>query len=239
MWSLHNQLDLLDDEMDKNPTHLLTTLSEKYGFDYFALLSDTSHNPNFKNAISHCNWPPGFLHYLGNLKISHIPELLDAMLENFCPFFWEPSYDHSHLPDDDLKHMLDMIEDSNLLSGLIVPVFGPFGNQNAAVFGGLRKPLSNQDIAILQYHTFKIFDQISMENGAIKTTIAEKAKIGLSIQEKKCLFWSAQGKASHEIGEIMGFSELTINQFLKSAMTTLNATTLAQAIVLAMKHRVL
>ena len=75
--------------------------------------------------------------------------------------------------------------------------------------------------------------------GAARRGATDVAKTNLSPRERECLLWSARGKTSFEIARILGLSEHTVNHYLVSSVTKLNASNRAQAIVRAMKTGIL
>jgi len=58
----------------------------------------------------------------------------------------------------------------------------------------------------------------------------------LSPREIACLQWTARGKSSWDIGEILGISRRTVVFHLENAKRKLDAVTLAQAVAAALQH---
>jgi DNA-binding CsgD family transcriptional regulator len=61
----------------------------------------------------------------------------------------------------------------------------------------------------------------------------------LSRRELECLNWTAKGKDAASISDIVGLSEHTVRDYLKSARTKLGCATIAQAVYEAALHRLL
>lgn len=70
---------------------------------------------------------------------------------------------------------------------------------------------------------------------SIRTAGAEREKIDLSEREIQCLHWTAAGKTSSEIAEILGLSEHTVNHYLNHVAKKLDAVNRVQAVVNAMR----
>ena len=235
MWSLTDQLHMLNDGEGKSLPLQFSTLAENYGITYFALLSDVHRNQTINSTISHNNWPSTILQKTTSLRFDEIPELAKSITENIAPFYWNNFEQQIQVLDDRSKLALDLIEDIQLLTGLVIPVKAPDGTSNAAIFGSPQKPLEQQDIAFLQYSTFTIFEQIWKENRETEneTPVTEFRK--LSARETECLHWCAQGKTSSEIGIILGLSEFTVNNYLYNATAKLNAASRTQAVAEAIR----
>lgn len=61
----------------------------------------------------------------------------------------------------------------------------------------------------------------------------------LNRMQYRCLLWSACGKSSSEIANILGFSEHTVHQYLKSASEKLGAFNLAHAVAKAIQNELI
>lgn len=65
-------------------------------------------------------------------------------------------------------------------------------------------------------------------------TDAEQPHVHLTDREIETLTWSARGKTSDEIAQIIGLAKATVDSHLKSACAKLGATTRTQAVVKAL-----
>ncbi|WP_281517361.1 helix-turn-helix transcriptional regulator [Ferranicluibacter rubi] len=63
----------------------------------------------------------------------------------------------------------------------------------------------------------------------------ETEKVDLSDREIQCLNWTAAGKTSSEIADILGLSEHTVNHYLNHVAKKLDAANRVQAVVKAMR----
>lgn len=57
----------------------------------------------------------------------------------------------------------------------------------------------------------------------------------LSVREKECILWTARGKSSWEIGQILGISPNTVNFHIKNVMRKLDACSRTTAAIKAIK----
>lgn len=66
-------------------------------------------------------------------------------------------------------------------------------------------------------------------------TVSEPAPSVLNRSEKRCLYWSACGKTSHEIALILDLSEHTVNHYIAIASSKLNARNRVHAVAKAIR----
>lgn len=59
----------------------------------------------------------------------------------------------------------------------------------------------------------------------------------LSPREREVLTWTAQGKTTWEVGEILGISQQTAASHLKNSKIKLDGTTVAHTVVQALRRR--
>jgi len=75
----------------------------------------------------------------------------------------------------------------------------------------------------------------------VKRVVAEAENIPfmkkeLTSREKECLSWTAAGKTSWEISQILRLSESTITFHLKNAIQKMDVTNRSQAVAKALTH---
>jgi LuxR family quorum sensing-dependent transcriptional regulator len=63
----------------------------------------------------------------------------------------------------------------------------------------------------------------------------KREDFGLTARELECLEWTANGKTSWEIGEILAVSEHTVTGYLKNALVKLKVNTRTQAVATALR----
>ncbi|TIV59219.1 MAG: helix-turn-helix transcriptional regulator [Mesorhizobium sp.] len=61
----------------------------------------------------------------------------------------------------------------------------------------------------------------------------------LSPREKECILWTAKGKSSWEIGQIIGISVNTVNFHIKNAMRKLDTGSRTTAAIIAIKSGII
>jgi DNA-binding CsgD family transcriptional regulator len=110
------------------------------------------------------------------------------------------------------------------------PVVDPDGQRGAVSFYGDRPLLTTQEMLELSMLSIHVFDKL-YHMGRHEQRQGE----ALSEREIDCLNWTAAGKTSAEISEILGLSEHTINHYLNRATRKLDTVNRTQAVAKAIR----
>lgn len=124
-----------------------------------------------------------------------------------------------------------MLDERGLREAYYFPVHDADGNRGAVVWTGERPDVPMSEIMELQMIAIHIFNRLSEIGATLKS-----ASVNLSEREKQCLTWTAAGKTSSEIADILGLSEHTVNHYLNQVTKKLDAVNRTQAVVKAMKR---
>ena len=91
--------------------------------------------------------------------------------------------------------------------------------------------LSFDSRLLLQMISIQVFNRLAEIGAAWKT-----GQVMLTDREVECLSWTAAGKTSLEIAEILGLSEHTVNHYLNQVTRKLEAVNRTQAVVKAIRR---
>jgi DNA-binding CsgD family transcriptional regulator len=152
---------------------------------------------------------------IGRLRSSTIPFLVDLD---------DPEGARS---DGDMKALFTS---GKMQRFAVFPVSDPEGQRGAVSFYGDRPLLNEQEMmefALLSIHLFDRLYQIGRSD--------HKPGEGLTEREIDCLNWTAAGKTSAEISEILGLSEHTVNHYLNRATRKLDTVNRTQAVAKALR----
>ncbi|MBD9371229.1 autoinducer binding domain-containing protein [Rhizobium sp. ARZ01] len=133
--------------------------------------------------------------------------------------------------DMDLSDLAKLMQHHGMLVGHIFPVHDALGNRGAVVWCGEKRTLSFEDRLLLQMISIQVFNRLA-EIGAVWKT----GQVVLTEREIECLSWTAAGKTSIEIAEILGLSEHTVNHYLNQVTRKLEAVNRTQAVVKAIRR---
>lgn len=114
--------------------------------------------------------------------------------------------------------------------GSYFPVHDATGARGAVSFIGDREPFNTLEMMELAYIATHVFNRLA----EIREMDSRNSDM-LTERELDCLNWTAAGKTSVEIAEILTLSEHTINHYLNRATKKLDAVNRTQAVAKALR----
>lgn len=206
---------------------------EEYGLRYFIVFNLPGFEAEKLSAYSIVsNWPQEILaKYDGMRMVRHSAGIRKLRLTT-VPF----SYDmgewigESSEPGN-LSELLDVMKNHGMLVGHFFPVHDALGNRGAVVWGGESPSLARDSRLMLQMISVHLFNRLAEIGAAWKS-----GQVVLTEREIQCLSWTAAGKTSLEIAEILGLSEHTVNHYLNQVTRKLEAVNRTQAVVKAIRR---
>ncbi|WP_374828316.1 helix-turn-helix transcriptional regulator [Mycoplana dimorpha] len=178
------------------------------------------------------NWPAEVIARYDALQMVRRSAGIGKLRTTTVPF----SYDMTDWIDDaakgqELSELAELMRLHGMLAGHFFPVHDAFGNRGAVVWSGQANTLSYGDRLELQMVSIQIFNRLAEIGAAWKT-----GQVVLTERETECLRWTAAGKTSVEIAEILGLSEHTVNHYLNQVTRKLTAVNRTQAVVKAIRR---
>ncbi|MDB5526165.1 MAG: rhiR [Rhizobium sp.] len=132
--------------------------------------------------------------------------------------------------DDKGDRVIELFEHYNMQRGSLFPVCDSSGDRGAIGFSGDRGSYSSYEMLQLHMictHVFERLYQVSKRD--------QKAGEDLTQREIDCLNWTAAGKTSIEISNILSLSEHTVNHYLNRATKKLDTVNRTQAVAKALR----
>lgn len=130
--------------------------------------------------------------------------------------------------------VLEAFRKSGLGRGLAFPVHDANGVRGAVLFTGDADAAAEQQVMELCYISIHVYDRLAKIRN-----LDVKSGGSLSDREIDCLNWTAAGKTSAEIAEILGLSEHTVNHYLNRAARKLDTVNRTQAVAKALRTGVI
>lgn len=207
----------------------LATEAARQGFEYTAYGALTYHPPLRTTAGRSSNAPPPAVllnypsawqaHYFTQQYQSIDPVVtLTPLLAK--PFSWQQLQAAGQL-NDKQRQLFAEAADHQLRYGLSVPLHGPWGRVAVVSFASPHA----DGISAVDLRNFYLlahqFHAVMEDLGAV--ALPPEAHASLSMRERDCLSWTAQGKSSWDISVILGISQNTVNFHLKNALRKLRA----------------
>ncbi|MGM4908511.1 LuxR family transcriptional regulator [Rhizobium sp. 768_B6_N1_8] len=176
------------------------------------------------------SWPAELLSIYDQEGLMVNSPVLRRLRTSTLPFFHDTS--RSNWPRDDGKTgvVATLFERFKMMRCAYFPTHEPSGARGAVSFAGDREPFTPVEMRELSYIAIHVFDRLA-EIRNLDTRITDT----LTDREIDCLNWTAAGKTSAEIAEILDLSEHTVNHYLNRATKKLDTVNRTQAVAKALR----
>ena len=158
--------------------------------------------------------------------------LIRSIWKSMLPQTW--GLDNAKQPFDCPPAMADLLRRHNLLMGICFPVNSVDGSRFFVRFDGSRPPLPQTEInelGMIVVHAFDVFDKLRRNELASPSP--------LSARELEVVRWTAQGKTSVEIGQILSLSDHTVNAYMTNAIKKLDCVNRTQLVAKAIRLKLI
>ncbi|MCL6706099.1 autoinducer binding domain-containing protein [Pseudomonas sp. R2.Fl] len=207
-------------------------VAELYGartFMVFNLPSSTSLDLSANSIIT--NWPAELLATYDQRQLLSDSPVIHHLRVSTIPFQYDFDDPGGRLRiNRSTDGPKDLFFRFSMQRGAYFPVHDASGGRGAVSFCGDRTPFSRDEMLELTYLAVHIYNRLAeirdMDNRATEM---------LTEREIDCLNWTAAGKTSVEIAEILGLSEHTINHYLNRATKKLDTVNRTQAVAKALR----
>lgn len=209
---------------------LLKKITEFYGLRAFLvtrLPGATNHTLQSTSVIS--SWPGDLMARYDQASLMGSSSVLGRLRGSTLPFVVDLE-ERATSGDSRDADVLALFKAHNMARFGVFPVSDPEGQRGAVSFYGDRPALSDQEMLELSMISIHVFDRLYQ----IGRT-SQKPGEGLTEREIDCLNWTAAGKTSAEISEILGLSEHTVNHYLNRATRKLDTVNRTQAVAKALR----
>ncbi|MBC7905156.1 MAG: LuxR family transcriptional regulator [Rhodospirillaceae bacterium] len=174
---------------------------------------------------------PWVEHYDNNNYLQIDPVMQDAPSRS-TPMHWG-TREHRKQMSPRQKRFLNEAAEMGLCQGAAIPIHaagGEFGLVSVAVDATPRQFDTMMRTHQHQLHLISLYYHAHVAEKFISN---ESPKVSVTTRERECLLWSALGKSSWEISEILTISEATVNFHMQNAMRKLEVYSRPHAIVKA------
>lgn len=238
MSKLETATELLSHSVDVDEVAELTTqfdvfrfmkrLVESYGYRNFMVLNlppATALGLSGSSIIN--NWPAELVSTFDREGLIQSSMVLRRLRRSTAPFFFDLD---DTTEEADVSKLRDVFARFGIVRGGCFPVHDAAGARGAVVIGGVGPALDRQQMMELSYAAILVFDRLA----EIRNLDVRPAEL-LTDREIDCLNWTAAGKTSAEIAEILGLSEHTVNHYLNRAAKKLDTVNRTQAVAKALR----
>ena len=160
--------------------------------------------------------------------------LISEVWKTMIPLTWCLGPDDGQTDFKCPPAMADLLRRYKLLMGICFPANSVDGSRFFVRFDGNRAPLSQPEInelGMIVVHAFDVFDKLR-RNELV-------APSPLSARELEVVRWTAQGKTSVEIGQILSLSDHTVNAYMTNAIKKLDCVNRTQLVAKAIRLKLI
>jgi DNA-binding CsgD family transcriptional regulator len=176
------------------------------------------------------SWPAELLALYDQEGLMVNSPVLRRLRNSTIPFFHETTESAAER-DDGKSHLIVSLFDRFRMPRCgYFPTHDASGLRGAISIAGDREPFSPAEMKDLSYVAIHVYDRLA-EIKNMDTRIIDT----LNDREIDCLNWTAAGKTSAEIAEILGLSEHTVNHYLNRATKKLDTVNRTQAVAKALR----
>jgi LuxR family transcriptional regulator, quorum-sensing system regulator BjaR1 len=206
-------------------------VTELYGARAFMVLnmpSSTAHDLGSSSIIT--NWPSDLLTEFDQVALLSGSPVLAHLRRSSIPLRFD--IDDIALQRDPRSGEVSkaLFSRFRMNRGAYFPVHDATGARGAISFIGDREPFTASEMIELCFLAVHVFNRLA----EIREMDSRNSDM-LTERELDCLNWTAAGKTSVEIAEILTLSEHTINHYLNRATKKLDAVNRTQAVAKALR----
>ncbi|MFD1745835.1 LuxR family transcriptional regulator [Rhizobium helianthi] len=173
------------------------------------------------------NWPSELLTLFDKAQLLHTSPLVRKLRDTTIPFTFSMDQIAAERGDDTSKRLFERF---GLTNSAIFPVHDDSGRRGCVSFSGDKAEFTLTEMMELSFLSIHIFQRLA----GIRQR-DEKTGGDLVEREISCLIWTAAGKTSAEIAEILQLSEHTVNHYLNRATKKLDAVNRTQTVAKALR----
>lgn len=207
----------------------------RYGADQFccAYVAPLSTEAPREAVLAH-RLPAGFLDMYSAERFVWDDPALRYCRTTLRPFRWlrEAPFDPTREPR--AVELVRRARDFGLIDGVMVPIASPASRIGQVFFGGREIYLPERDLPALHLMALYAFDRALGLRGR-----PEARTLALSLRECEVLTLAAIGRSTEEIADALAISARTVKAHVKSCCKKLGATTRTQAVMIAMRDRII
>lgn len=214
-------------------------LSQKYGFDYYALVLNSRSGGDPVERVLACRWPDRWLDIYASRKYGLIDPVKRYLMQAQRAFRWRDAL-FAYRNDPHRKRMdRMMVEAGNfgLADGYVFPVHGRCGLMGHVLVGGKALDLSPAEIALFDAVAKKaVWRFLELHGQACELEWVPTPEVHLTRREMEVLNFLAGGMTSNEISKIIQISNHTVDWYMNGIQDKLGARNRQHAVAIAFRQ---
>ncbi|MEZ2129392.1 MULTISPECIES: LuxR family transcriptional regulator [unclassified Sinorhizobium] len=176
------------------------------------------------------SWPAELLAAYDHEGLLLNSPVLRRLRNSTLPFFYDTSQNHAERDDGKTPIIISLFDRFRMPRCTFFPAHDAAGTRGAVSLAGDRERFTSEEMKELAYVAIHVFDRLAeIRNMDVRITDS------LTDREIDCLNWTAAGKTSAEIADILSLSEHTVNHYLNRATKKLDTVNRTQAVAKALR----
>jgi LuxR family transcriptional regulator, quorum-sensing system regulator LasR len=213
---------------------LVFRLGRELGYEQtrLAILPDRYAPIEAEHAFQHSNYSSAWLNKYTTDKLHHVDPTFSHCLRKSIPLIWSPDI----FSDRHQKEMYEEASGYGIKSGVTLPIHGARGELGIVCFVSDTRPDQHfHNDAHRNLPELSCFRDFILESSLkfMKLSSGAEKPISVTKRELECLKWSAAGKSSWEIGQILHCTEATINFHFGNIRRKFDTNSRQQAVIMA------
>ena len=203
---------------------------DRLGFDSFiyALRIPTAFSDSRLALLN--GYPEGWVdHYMGGALYEHDP-VIAYCGRHVAPIRWQ-QLTESAAPAS--RRVMDEASEFGLRAGVSMPLHSPYGELGILSFAHDAPRARALETATQALPDVQCLAGYLHEAVRRVFVLDDPSRPQLTARERECLRWTADGKTSWEIGQLLNMSERTVNFHIANAMTKLDVSNRQHAVARA------
>jgi LuxR family quorum sensing-dependent transcriptional regulator len=213
-------------------TALFNNAIAECGFHAYFMAGLPPPDQSLRDLVVANGWHPDWFDLYTREKFVEVDPIPLYCQQTTRAFEWrEAPYDRENNPA--ARTVMDRALDFRMFDGFCIPIHYDDGTSAAVSMAGERVEFGGGAKPAL--HLIGMYAHNRLR--ALMHGFQATRKRVLTPREREVLRWTAAGKTSWEIGEILGIAERTVNAHIQSASGKLNAVNRVALIVTALRNR--
>lgn len=175
------------------------------------------------------NWPAELLSLYDRERLMIKSPVFIRLRNSTTPFVHDIGGRGAEREDGRTEVSKSVFERFGMPRCALFPTHDASGLRGAISISGDREPFTPQEVKELSFVSILVFNRVA------ELRQADGRAESLTNRELDCLNWTAAGKTSLEIAEILGLSEHTVNHYLNRAAKKLDTVNRTQAVAKALR----
>ena len=230
--------ELLSDRIsaaDSRPRwiQVLQGVSKEFGYSHATLMRVPQVSDDLlSSVILESTVSIRFLREFDQHRFLQYCPVLIRMANSLMPQRWSLDDDNSENPYPQAMELL--MRQFGIINGLMMPINSLNGDRYILRFDGeCNHPaqVALNELGMIALHAFDVYDHMRRAEQVLPRALTKR--------ELEVIRWTAQGKTSAEIGQILSLSDHTINAYLTNAIKKLDCVNRTQLVAKAIRLKLI